>query len=139
MSALQKRSQAPRANAGNRANSKPERRQDKATATNWKAGAPRATDSDSLLPITSVRGFLTAREIALSLDGEGRPDASGNYATHCPCPAHRNGDRNASLSLKDCRDGRVLFYCFAGGSFREIAAALRARGLMPAFHSWRRP
>lgn len=87
----------------------------------------------------TARGLLTAREIAVALGGGGRPDASGNYAARCPCPAHRNGDRNASLSLKDGRDGRVLFYCFAGGSFHEIAAALRARGLMPAFHSRRRP
>jgi hypothetical protein len=80
----------------------------------------------------TVSGSLSAREIALALGSAGRPDASGNYAA-CPCPAHKNGDRNASLSLKDGRDGRVLFYCFAGGSFQEIAAALRARGLMPAF------
>jgi hypothetical protein len=86
----------------------------------------------------TARGFFTAREIALALGGDGRPDTSGNYPAHCPCPAHKNGDRNASLSLKDA-DGRVLFYCFAGGSFQEIAAALRARGLMPAFDSRRRP
>jgi len=85
-----------------------------------------------------ARGLPTAREIALALGGDGRPDSSGNYAAHCPCPSHRNGDRNASLSLKDGRDGRVLFYCFAGDRFQEIAAALRARGLMPAFHSRRR-
>ena len=133
MTAPRYKSPAPRANAGNRVNSKSERTQDKATATNWKAGAPRATDSDSPRPT------ITAREIALALGGDGRPDASGNYAAHCPCPAHRNGDTNASLSLKDGRGGRVLFYCFAGGSFPEIAAALRARGLMPAFRSWRRP
>jgi hypothetical protein len=100
---------------------------------NWKAGAPRATDSDSRRPTITARGFLTAREIALALGGDGRPDASGNHAAHCPCPVHKNGDKNASLSLKDGRDGRVLFFCFAGGSFQEIAAALRARGLMPAF------
>ena len=87
----------------------------------------------------TARGSLSAREIALSLGGDGRPDASGNYAAHCPCPVHKNGDRNASLSLKDGRDGRVLFYCFAGGSFQEVAAALRARGLLPSFRSRRRP
>jgi hypothetical protein len=130
---------APRANGGSRANSKPKLTQDKATATNWKAGAPHATDSDSRRPAITARGFLTAREVALALGGDGRPDASGNYAAHCPCPVHKNGDRNASLSPKDSRDGRVLFYCFAGGSSQEIAAALRARGLMPAFRSWRRP
>jgi hypothetical protein len=87
----------------------------------------------------TVRGSLSAREIALALGGDGRPDASGNFAAHCPCPVHKKGDKNASLSLKDGRDGRVLFYCFAGGSFQEIAAALRARGLMPASDSRRRP
>jgi hypothetical protein len=81
---------------------------------------------------------LAARGIALALGGDGRPDARGNYAAHCPCPAHKNGDRNSSLSLKDGHDGRVLFYCFAGGSFQEIAATLRPRGLMPAFDSRRR-
>jgi hypothetical protein len=38
-------SQAPRANAGIRANSKPELTQDRATATNWKADTSRAADS----------------------------------------------------------------------------------------------
>jgi hypothetical protein len=87
----------------------------------------------------TVSGSPSARELALALGGDGRPDASGNYTAHCPCPSHRNGDRNASLSLKDGRDGRVLFYCFAGGSFQELAAALRARGLMLPSRSWRRP
>ena len=95
--------------------------------------------SDSGQPVVTVHGPFSAREIALTLGGEGRPDASGNYAAHCPCPVHKNGDRNASLSLKEGRDGRALFYCFAGGSFQEIAAALHARGLTPAVGSVSRP
>jgi len=79
----------------------------------------------------------SAREIAMALGGKRMSD--GNYMCRCPCPLHKHGDRSPSLSLKDGRDGRVLFYCFAGGSFQEIAAALRARGLMPAFDSRRRP
>jgi hypothetical protein len=87
----------------------------------------------------TVRDSLSAREIALALGGDGRSDPSGNFTAHCPCPSHRNGDRNASLSLKDGRDGRVLFYCFAGGSFQEIAAALRPRGLFSPLRSRRLP
>jgi hypothetical protein len=87
--------------------------------------------------IQAVHGSLSAREIAVVLGGDGRADASGSYAARCSCPAHKDGDRNSSLSLNDGRDRGVL-YCFAGGAFQEIAAALRARGLMPPFRSWRR-
>lgn len=37
------------------------------------------------------------------------------------CPAH--GDRNASLSVREADDGRVLIHCFAGCSVHEIVAA----------------
>jgi hypothetical protein len=103
----------------------------------FRNSALRVADPDSGRPAVTGRGPPSAREIALALGGDGRPDASGNYAAHCPCPAHKNGDRNASLSLKDGRDGRVLFYCFAGGEFAEIGAALRARGLLPIFRCFR--
>jgi hypothetical protein len=39
---------------------------------------------------------------------------------------HKHGDRNPSLSVKDGRDGKLLFYCFAGCSFDEIVSALPA-------------
>ena len=39
------------------------------------------------------------------------------------CPAH--DDQNASLSVKEGHDGRVLFYCHAGCSFEGIASALQ--------------
>jgi len=47
------------------------------------------------------------------------------------CPAH--DDRNASLSIGEGRDGRVLLKCFAGCSFDQIvsAAGLTTRDLFP--------
>jgi hypothetical protein len=43
------------------------------------------------------------------------------------CPAHE--DRNASLSISEGHDGRVLVKCFAGCSFEAIVQSL---GLKPA-------
>ena len=77
----------------------------------------------------TARGFFTARELALALGGDGRPDASGNYQCHCPGPSHKRGDRTPSLSVKDGRNGRPVLFCFAGCGYDEIAAALEARGL----------
>jgi hypothetical protein len=48
----------------------------------------------------------------------------------CPGPLHRNGDRNPSLSIKDGRNG-LLFHCFTGCAYNEIARELRARGVLP--------
>lgn len=38
------------------------------------------------------------------------------------CPAHE--DRNASLSVRELDDGRVLVHCFAACSVHEIVAAV---------------
>jgi hypothetical protein len=38
------------------------------------------------------------------------------------CPAH--ADRNASLSIRETADGRVLIHCFAGCSAHEVLAAV---------------
>ncbi len=40
------------------------------------------------------------------------------------CPAH--DDRSPSLAIKDCDDGRMLLYCFAGCETEDVLAA---RGL----------
>lgn len=47
------------------------------------------------------------------------------------CPAHQ--DRNPSLTVKDCGDGRILAHCFAGCSFEEIVSSvgLTASDLLP--------
>lgn len=54
----------------------------------------------------------------------------GRYGL-CHCPAHQNS-RTPALSLSNASDGRLLAYCHAGCSFRDILDALRARGLAEA-------
>ncbi|WP_375640228.1 toprim domain-containing protein [Bartonella sp. MM55XZML] len=51
----------------------------------------------------------------------------GRYGT-ARCPAH--DDRLPSLSIKNGHDGRLLLYCYAGCSFREIIQALIRIGLL---------
>ncbi|WP_375683122.1 toprim domain-containing protein [Bartonella sp. AP31XZML] len=51
----------------------------------------------------------------------------GRYGT-ARCPAH--DDRLPSLSLANGHDGRLLLYCYAGCSFREIIQALIRIGLL---------
>jgi hypothetical protein len=72
----------------------------------------------------------SAREIAARLEGETRPDGSGNYACHCPGPLHKAGDANPSLSVKDGNNGRPILYCHAGCDFRDIVAALERQGIL---------
>jgi hypothetical protein len=72
--------------------------------------------------------MITAREIAAALGGRRMGD--GNYVCRCPCPSHKNGDRNPSLSVKDGRN-RLLLYCFAGDAYDDIVKALEAQGLRP--------
>jgi hypothetical protein len=69
---------------------------------------------------------MTARDIASALGGKRKDD--GNYLCRCPCPIHKHGDRNPSLSVKDGRN-RLLLYCFASGAYDEIVAGLKAKGL----------
>jgi hypothetical protein len=78
-------------------------------------------------PSLTIRARMNAREIASALECKTPPDAGGNYQCRCPGPLHRRGDRNPSLSVKDGRNGRTLLYCFAGCTYDEIVAALRAR------------
>ena len=73
----------------------------------------------------------SAREIAAKLKGETRPDASGNYACRCPGPMHKNGDANPSLSVKDGKNGRPVFFCHAGCDYRDIVAALERMSILP--------
>lgn len=42
---------------------------------------------------------------------------------HCPTANHAHGDRSASLSISEGRDGRVLLHCFAGCTVEQICAA----------------
>lgn len=48
----------------------------------------------------------------------------------CRCCVHE--DRNPSLSLRDGPDGKLLMFCFAGCSYRDIVGELRLRGLVGA-------
>jgi hypothetical protein len=74
--------------------------------------------------------YPTAAEVAAALHGNRQAD--GSYMCRCPCPLHRNGDRDPSLSVRDGRDGRLLLYCFAaGGGYRDIIDALVGRGVWP--------
>jgi putative DNA primase/helicase len=66
---------------------------------------------------------MSAETIAKKLEKARR---SGNGWVAC-CPAHP--DRNASLSLSDGTDGKILAKCHAGCSFAAIAAALLKRGI----------
>jgi 5S rRNA maturation endonuclease (ribonuclease M5) len=56
------------------------------------------------------------------LDGAKR--SGENYMARCPAPTHGGEDRNPSLSVKEGENGRVLFKCFAGCEFDDIAAGL---------------
>ena len=77
-------------------------------------------------PTPDATRYPTAAEVAAILGGKTQ---AGGYMCHCPGPLHRNGDRNPSLSVKDGRNGRPLFHCFAGCAYDEIVTALRAKGL----------
>jgi hypothetical protein len=44
---------------------------------------------------------------------------------------HKNGDANPSLSVKDGKNGRPIFYCHTGCDYRDIIAALERRGVLP--------
>ena len=68
---------------------------------------------------------MTAREIATALGGKRMGD--GNYMCRCPCPMHKHGDRNPSLSVKGGRN-RPLLHCFAG-NYDDVVAGLRAKGI----------
>ncbi|WP_375702907.1 toprim domain-containing protein [Bartonella sp. AA131HXZ] len=65
----------------------------------------------------------TAQKITCALRGVWH----GRYGT-ARCPAH--DDRLPSLSLANGHDGRLLLYCYAGCSFREIIQALIRIGLL---------
>jgi hypothetical protein len=86
-------------------------------------------------PPSFVVIYPSAREIAARLKGETRPDRSGNYSCRCPGPMHKNGDANPSLSIKDGKNGKPIFYCHAGCDFRDIVTALERMGVLP--RRWR--
>ncbi|WP_175869561.1 DUF7146 domain-containing protein [Bartonella gabonensis] len=65
----------------------------------------------------------TAQKITCALRGVWH----GDYGL-ARCPAH--DDQLPSLSLSNGNDGRLLLYCYAGCSFREIIQALRRIGLL---------
>jgi hypothetical protein len=82
-------------------------------------------------PPFSNRAYPSARDIAARLGGDADPYGSGNYACHCPGPIHENGDKNPSLSVKDGKSGKPIFYCHAGCDFREVIGALEHMGVLP--------
>ena len=52
---------------------------------------------------------------------------AGRAGWTCRCPAH--DDKNASLSVREAEDGKILVKCFAGCRFDDI---VRAAGMTPA-------
>ena len=69
----------------------------------------------------------TARQVFAILGG--RRINHQSFICHCPCPLHTHGDRNPFLSVRDGDGGRLLLHCFAGDSYDDVAAALRAKGI----------
>ena len=69
----------------------------------------------------------TARQVFAILGG--RRINHQSFICHCPCGLHARGDRNPSLSVRDGDRGRLLLHCFAGDSYDDVAAALRAKGI----------
>jgi putative DNA primase/helicase len=69
----------------------------------------------------------TARQVFAILGG--RRINHYSFICHCPCRLHAHGDRNPSLSVRDGDRGRLLLHCFAGDSYDDVAAALRAKGI----------
>lgn len=67
--------------------------------------------------------MLKARQITHALGGTWH----GHYGLAF-CPAHNN-TRTPALSLKGGHDGRLLAFCHAGCSFRDIMCGLRSLGL----------
>ncbi|MET3560777.1 hypothetical protein ABID39_001488 [Bartonella japonica] len=67
--------------------------------------------------------FKNAQGITRALRGVWR-----GYYGLAHCPAH--DDRLPSLSISNGNDGRLLLYCYAGCSFREIIQALTRIGLL---------
>jgi hypothetical protein len=80
-------------------------------------------------------GTLSARQIALALGGNGRPDTRGNFQCRCPGPLHKRGDLTPSLSVKDGRNGKPILHCFVGCSYPEMTAALTRLGLWPVLRA----
>ncbi|WP_372712448.1 DUF7146 domain-containing protein [Bartonella machadoae] len=67
--------------------------------------------------------FINARGITNALRGVWH----GAYGL-ARCPAH--DDQVPSLALANGNDGRLLLYCYAGCSFKEILQALKNIGLI---------
>jgi putative DNA primase/helicase len=70
---------------------------------------------------------MTPAELAAAL-GKARREGR---EWRCLCPAH--DDHNPSLSVTE-KDGKLVFFCFAGCDNPAVAAALRARGLWTNGH-----
>lgn len=68
----------------------------------------------------------SAEDVAQALSGEGRSRAkrTGQGYMVC-CPAH--DDRSPSCSIKDGRNGVLLYFCFAGCTQEAVKAALEDR------------
>jgi len=47
-----------------------------------------------------------------------------HYKASCPCPAHANGDKNPSLTIKEGSEGSVLLHCFAGCTVDDIVTSI---------------
>ena len=50
-----------------------------------------------------------------------------NWMGRCPTELHVRGDRHASLSIREGRDGRTLIHCWAGCDTSAVLAAVGLR------------
>jgi 5S rRNA maturation endonuclease (ribonuclease M5) len=85
--------------------------------------------------MTGNHGAASAANGDARLDAKGIAHALGRAVEgtdgwwNAKCPAH--DDSRPSLTLRDTDDGGVAWKCMAGCESRAVAAALKARGLLP--------
>ncbi len=74
-----------------------------------------------------IRDLRPAERVLAALERAGRTPkktAGGQYEAHCPGPNHVHGDRDASLSVSEGKDGIALLNCFAGCSPVKVMSAI---------------
>lgn len=75
-------------------------------------------------------GTTPTEHVLAVLSSEGRKpkrNGSSGWVACCPCPTHGKGrgDRNASLSVSEGREGNAVLFCHAGCDTRDVLDALR--------------
>jgi hypothetical protein len=62
---------------------------------------------------------MSAEKLLALLD---KPRRTGAGTWIARCPSHQ--DRNPSMTIRECDDGRVLLHCFAGCSVHDVLGAV---------------